>query len=560
MNIVGKSTFHLASKERTDHAAQKVFAKTPPSTLQTSKETWLLIGFFGILKFCIHLTGISKYGLHADELYYISLSEQFAWGFLDISPFVTWMAKIGSALFGTSITAWRIIPCIFAAATVTLTGLMAHYLGAKKLGITIACSAIICSPAFLATSYLLQPVVFDEFFWALLAFSVLRFLQTQKTGFLHLAAFTLGFGMLNKYTIVMYLVAIVLAWIIIYNRRLKLDWKKLISPGLLLIVIIAPNVLWQWFYGFPIFGYLKLVGNKAFSLDIADYLFQLFFFHGAGVAVWTAGFLFLIMKKNENRFNLVWPVTLVILIILLALLKGKLYYGLGMFPILFAAGGCCWEMIFKSHVVPKYIFVCTIYLFGLACLPLVIPVFPIYICREYIKKMVAYTSFSRPMVWEDGSNGTIPQFFADMTGWKTLSVKISTIQHKNQHGKPMVVLTDNYAIAGALKYYATFSTPQVISPNNSFMLESPGNLPTGTILYLSKDAKVAVDKLAQHVLLSEELQMENSHLRGVNIYVLSGANETFRKKYINDRRKFFNPIESFNLARAKNKLNWIRLF
>ncbi|MFD2288418.1 hypothetical protein GJU39_03965 [Pedobacter petrophilus] len=552
MDIVSRSTFHPASKERTYQPVQKVFTNTSSPTLKTGKETWLLLVFFGILKFCIHLTGISKYGLHADELYYISLSERFAWGFLDISPFVTWMAKIASALFGTSITAWRIIPCIFAATTVTLTGLMAHYLGAKKLGITIACSAIICSPAFLATSYLLQPVVFDEFFWALLAFSALRFQQTQKPGFIYLAAFTLGFGMLNKYTIVMYLAAIVLAWLIIYNRQLKLGWKKLIGPGLLLILIIVPNVLWQWFYGFPIFSYLKLVGNKAFSLDIADYLFQLFFFHGAGVAVWTAGFLFLIMKKTGNRFNLVWPVTLIILVILLALLKGKLYYGLGMFPILFAAGGCCWEMMLKSRVLTKYFFVGTIYLFGLICLPLVIPIFPIYICREYIKKMVAYTSFSRPMVWEDGSSGTIPQFFADMTGWKTLSNKISTIQHKNQHGKPIVVLTDNYAIAGALKYYATFSTPQIISANNSFMLESPGNLPTGTIVYLSKDAKVAVDKLAQHVLLSEELQMENSHLKGVNIYILSGANETFRKKYVDDRRKFFNPIESISFAiRAK---------
>ena len=224
-----------------------------------------------------------------------------------------------------------------------------------------------------------------------------------------------------------------------------------------------------------------------------------------------------------------------------------------MFPILFAAGGCCWEMMFKSRVLPKYVFVGTIYLFGLLCLPLVIPVFPIYICRSYIKKMVAYTSFSRPMVWEDGSSGTIPQFFADMTGWKMLSDKISTVQRNNLNSKPMVLLTDNYAIAGALKFYATFSSLQVISANNSFMLESPASLPSGTILYLSKDTREVVSKLARHVLFSEELQLENSHLKGVNIYILSGVNETFRKKYINDRRKFFSPIEGISLATMSKK-------
>lgn len=555
MEIVSDSPFNVTNRRKTGQDEAANLVKKTESSLYLSREIWLLIGFFGLLKFAIHLTGIANYGLHADELYYISLSEHFAWGFLDISPFVTWMAKIASALFGSSVIAWRIIPCIFAAATVMLTGLMAHYLGAKKLGITIACSAIICSPAFLATSYLLQPVVFDEFFWALLAFSILRFQQTQQSAYLYLTALTMGLGMLNKYTIVLYLAAIVFGWIIISYKSLSVQFRQLIGPLFLFILLIAPNVIWQWAYGFPIFGYLKLVGTHAFSIDVADYLFQLFFFHGAGVSVWTAGFLFLIMKKDGNKFNFIWPIALVLIVILLAFLKGKLYYGLGMFPVLFAAGGCCWEMIFKSRNLPKFIFVATIYLFGLLCLPLVIPVLPVYICREYIKKMIDYTAFTRPMVWEDGTSGTIPQFFADMSGWQSLSGDINAISVENGSGKPTAILTDSYAIAGALKYYAKVSTPQVISPNNSFMLQSPVRLPSGTMLYLSKDNKAQVDKLAQHVLLYKQLNLENSHLKGVNIYILSGANEAFRTKYKNERKEFFAEEELILETKlTKNKL------
>ena len=540
MDILSRNYFNVSNPEKLDEATNITLSKLIKSEFKLDRSIWLLLAFFGLLKFSIHLSGISNYGLHADELYYISLSEKFAWGFLDISPFVTWIAKASSTLFGSSIIAWRIIPCIFASATVMLTGLMAHYLGGKKLGITIACSAIICSPAFLATSYLLQPVVFDEFFWALLAFSILRYQQTQKRLFLYITALTLGFGMLNKYTISMYLAAILMGYFIVYTKNIKFNWRKLPGPLLLFILVIIPNLVWQWAYGFPIFGYLKLVGTQAFSFDVLDYVFQLFFFHGAGVAVWTAGFLFLLMNKNGSKFNLVWPITLVIIVILLAFLKGKLYYGLGMFPILFAAGGCCWEMILSSKKRPKFIFVATIYLFGLLCMPLVIPILPISICRQYIKKMVSYTAFSRPLVWEDGTSGTIPQFFADMSGWESLSGDINKVSGRNQNRKPIAVLTNSYAIAGALKYYSKLLAPQVISANNSFMLESPDNLPSGTILYLSRDAKEMVAKMARHTSLYKQLKLENSHLRGINIYILSDVNDVFRKKYTQDRRQFFH--------------------
>lgn len=532
-----------ATFEKTAQVAKASATKTLKSTLSLDRSTCLLIAFFGLLKFCIHLTGISNYGLHADELYYISLSEHFAWGFLDISPFVTWMAKVSSTLFGTSVMAWRIIPCLFSALTVMLTGLMAHHLGGRKLGITIACSAIICSPAFLATSYLLQPAVFDEFFWALLALSALRFQQTQKPIFLYLTAFALGSGMLNKYTIAMYLAAIIAGWFITCKGPLKLSWRNLAGSFLLFFLLIAPNLIWQWAYGFPVFGYLNLVGSKALSIDISDYLFQLFFFHGAGVAVWTAGFCFLLMKQTRHQLQLTWPITFIILVISLALLKGKLYYGLGMFPILFAAGGCCWEMLFRTRIFSKYLFVASLYLFGLLSLPLVIPVLPVNVCRNYIKKMVAYTTFSRPLVWEDGTSGSIPQFFADMSGWEALSCEIDRASLKNMSQKPVAILTNSYAIAGALKYYSKFLSPRVISPNNSFMLESPGSLPSGTMLYLSRDRQELVVKMARKVLLYKHLKMENSHLKDINIYILSDVNELFRKKYASDRKQFFHPLD-----------------
>lgn len=521
-------------------ACNKNFNSTP-----VPNHIFRLLLFFGLLKVVIHLFALSGYGLHADELYYISLGKHFEWGFLDISPFVSWMASLSSMLFEESTSSWRFIPVLFSAFTVMITGLLAYFMGAKKLGVSIACISIICSPAYLATSYLLQPVVFDEFFWTISALMMFRFSQTSKSKYLYLLAVVAGIGLLNKYTILFYFISIGIGILIAYKGQQKINWRKIIGPLLVFIIILWPNLLWQYKHHFPIFGYSRLVGKNAFSIDVPDYLFQLIFFHGASVAVWTAGFFYLLLVKSKNKSWRMWPVSMLIVLLILMLLKGKLYYGLGVFPLFFAAGGRCWEIMLQFQPIYKKVwFIFMITLIGLLSLPLVIPVFSIEVCRTYARNMVAWTGFSRPMVWEDGSTGTIPQFFADMAGWEAATQKVENVanQIKAKKGKKYV-LTDNYAIAGALKLYGQAQPSKIISVGNSFILESPSNVLGATVIYLSKDALPKVRKLASRVTFYEELKVENSHLNGIKIYILYEVNEQFNDQYKNTRKRFYSRVE-----------------
>ncbi|RNL55782.1 ArnT family glycosyltransferase [Pedobacter jejuensis] len=512
-----------------------------------------LIFSFGILKLLIHLIALNAYGLHADELYYIELSKDFAWGFLDISPFVTWIGKLSSILFGSSIMSWRIFPCLFSALTVMLTGYIAKYLGGGKLAVIIACSAIICSPSFLATSYLLQPVVFDEFFWTLLAFAVIAFQKTKKESFLYLASAAFAFGMLNKYTILIYVVSLGFASLLLNPTSFFPAFKKFLKPGLLFLLIVAPNIIWQWLHGFPIFHYSTIVGKGSFSFEPGDYLFQLFFFHGASVAVWSAGFVFLLFYQKKRDPLLIWPISFLVVIVVLAVLKGKLYYGLGIFPLFFAAGGYCWAILIGKFKLNRQIaFVATLYLFALFSLPVVIPVLSIAKCKRYLSDVVSLTGFSRPLVWEDGTQGSIPQFFADMCGWEMLAKKVN-LAADIKHAENTIVLTDNYAIAGGLKYYGGSKMPKVISVNNSFLLNSPEKLKSESIIYLSKEQPNQVINLAKHVQLMEILKIENSHLNGIKIYKLSGLTDVIKRKYIQDRYSFYPNLENVNQQEIYNK-------
>ncbi|MFC4211267.1 ArnT family glycosyltransferase [Pedobacter lithocola] len=515
----------------------------------------LLIFAFGFLKLLIHLIALNAYGLHADELYYIELSKDFAWGFLDISPFVTWIGKLSSILFGSSVISWRIFPCLFSAFTVILTGYIAKNLGGGKLAVVIACSAIICSPSFLATSYLLQPVVFDEFFWTLLAFAIIAFQKTKKESFLYLASAALAFGMLNKYTILIYAVSLGCAALLLNPSSFQAAFKRFLKPALLFLLILAPNIIWQWLHSFPIFHYSTIVGKGSFSFEPGDYLFQLFFFHGASVAVWSAGFVFLLFYQKKRDPLLIWPISFLFVILILAVLKGKLYYGLGIFPLFFAAGGYCWAILIdKLKLTRQIAFVATLYVFAIISLPVVIPVLSISKCKKYLSDVVSITGFSRPLIWEDGTQGTIPQFFADMCGWELLAKKVN-LAADHEHNLGSIVLTDNYAIAGGLKYYGGKEMPKVISVHNSFLLNSPEELKSESIIYLSKEQPNKVQNLAKNVKLLEILKIENSHLNGIHIYKFSGLTQEMKQKYIQDRYSFYPNLEKENKKRVYIKGN-----
>ncbi|WP_316795390.1 ArnT family glycosyltransferase [Pedobacter agri] len=520
------------------------------ATAQTYQIKFPALNFiifaFGILKLLIHFFTINNYGLHADELYYIELSDSFNWGFLDISPFVTWIAKVSEYTFGNSVAAFRILPCIFSAGTVMLTGWITQLMGGNRLAVIIACSAIICSPSFLATSYLLQPAVFDEFFWTLLTFSIIAYKKTKKITYIYLCAIAFGFGMLNKYSIIILLAAFLISEVFVDRKFLTQAFKKLAGPTILFFLIILPNLIWQWAYGFPIINYTMMVGKGAFKLDIFDYLFQLFFFHGASVAIWTAGLLFLLFNHQRPPKQEAWSISFVMIIILLALLDGKLYYGLGIFPVLFAAGGCCWALVLeKFKNFSSIFFVGMLYAFGLMSLPIVIPILSTSNCRLYVSNMIKLTGFTRPLRYQDGKQGEIPQFFSDMLEWEKMTNKVNRAANlttiKDTGG--ICILTDNYAIAGALKYYGGVNMPKVISVHNSFLLQSPQNLHIQNIIYLSKEPLSRVRNLAKEVFLLETIKMENSHLNGISIYRLTFPSAIMKKKYTNDRRSFYANLK-----------------
>lgn len=507
--------------------------------IKIPKKLLSLLIFFGGLKILIHIIANSNYGLHADELYYISLSKHLQWGYLDNSPFIAFITKISSFLFGESTFAYRIFPTLFSVLTVFVTGLMAYRLGGKSTAIAITCLAMIFSPAYLATSYFLQPIVFEQFFWTLIAFLLLMFLQTSKTSFLYGLAATAAVGFLNKYTIILFLFSLLVG--LVFSKRLQqFKWKALLVSSGIFLIIIFPNILWQAQHGFPIFNYLGIVKSETHFIGFGEYIFQFTFFHAAGVAVWLTGFLFLFLSKNYQKYTFFSIAFIVVLCVLLAL-KGKIYYGLGAFPVLFAAGGVCWEtMLNRISKFYKIAFYLILIAPSLVALPIVVPILPFNLTHKYLALMTKYTNIYQPLQWEDGKIHSLPQIYADMLGWQELAAKVEKTFAKlpGEQQKNTVILTDKYFVAGALHHYLKSGGQKVISPNNSFALWSPAKLNAKKVVYISLRADSDVAKYAKHIISVDSLNYPYSRINGAHIYLLDHPSVLFKDLYKDERERF----------------------
>ena len=84
-----------------------------------------------------------------------------------------------------SVFAARIFTTLAGGLIVLLTGQLTAELGGKMFAISLACLAIIFSPAFAASDYLFQPVVFDQLWWVLAAWLLVKYNNTSSVKYLY---------------------------------------------------------------------------------------------------------------------------------------------------------------------------------------------------------------------------------------------------------------------------------------------------------------------------------------------------------------------------------------
>lgn len=508
------------------------------------KKEYKFLYLFALIKFILpFILQNSYYQPQRDEFLYLAEAHHLAWGYMEVPPLLSVFAWFTN-LFGTSMFWLKFWPSLFGALTYLVAGRIILSFRGKVFALFLGLLPFIFG-AYLRVHFLFQPNFLEIFFWTMIAFSVLRFIQTQKNIYLYLFGISAGLGMLSKYSVAFFIISILIALLITKNRKIFLK-KHLYVASLIGFLIFLPNLLWQIRYGFPVIEHMhELHQFQLQYVSPVGFLVDQLLMNLPVVFIWIAGLYFVVFKEQGTYRVFAWAYLLVILILLY--FQGKNYYSLGVYPVLFAFGAIHVERFAVKHSkVWKFVFIVIPFALGIPLIPLYLPVYkPEKLAAYYKAKHIEKTGFLK---WEDLKDHPLPQDFGDMLGWKEMTEKTakaySTLSEEEK--KNTFIFADNYGQAGAINYYGKkYHLPTVYSDNASFLYWLPDSVHIDNLLLITDDQHEMEHpfiKDFQSAAVYDSITNPYAREHGSLIIIMKGANQKidpmFKEKIKKDKMRF----------------------
>jgi hypothetical protein len=424
-----------------------------------------LLCFFILLKFALHyFLHNGEYDLHRDEYLHLDQAEHLAWGYTSVPPFTSWISWLIMVL-GNSVFWVKFFPILFGVLTLVMVWKTVETLGGGLFALSMSAVAITFSVV-LRLNILYQPNSADVLFWTLFYFAFIKYLKTDNSRWLIYAALAFGLGFLNKYNIFFQLLGILPAILLTDSRKIfiKPTFYVALLAGLLLI---APNLIWQYVNDFPVFTHLRALNKtQLVNVNRMDFLKeQLVFFYGSAFLIITGlvGFFRYEPLRPYRAFFWTFFFTLGIF----TFFKAKAYYAIGLYPVYLSFGSVYLESLLKKGWL-YYLRIAALALPVVALLPLIRVVFPVDSPAEIQKNGQAFKDLNL-LRWEDGKNHPLPQDFADMLGWSELAAKVDSLYEKVEDKEHTLIYCDNYGQAGAINYYSRFPEIKAVSMNADYI-------------------------------------------------------------------------------------------
>ena len=415
--------------------------------LNLSRDSLFLL-FFIALKFILQFILIHPaYDLHRDEYLHLDQARHLAWGYESVPPLTSWISYL-ILILGNDEWLVKFFPALFGAMTMLivwkLIGALKGGLFAKTLGaIAITLSVI------LRINILYQPNSFDILCWTALFAAVVAYVLYQESHWLYVAAVCFALGFLNKYNIVFLVAGLVPALLLTEQRKIFLN-KHLYLAMLLSILMIAPNLVWQYQHDFPVIRHMQALNEtQLVNINRVDFLKEQLLFFISSIYIVVAALLSFFTYQPFKKLKFL-AYSFVITLATFIFLKAKSYYAIGLYPVFFSFGCVFLEHHLQRKTLRRLRPVILI-LAVLLSLPLLKIAFPIKHPQEIIDKPDMYSKLGM-LRWEDGKEHSLPQDFADMLGWKELARKVDEAQTLLKDEENTLILCDNYDQAGALNY------------------------------------------------------------------------------------------------------------
>ncbi len=412
-----------------------------------TKKTLVLLGFI-LAKFTLQYAVVNQeYELQRDEFLHLDQAHHLAWGFISVPPVTSWISYI-ILLLGNSLFWIRFIPALFGALTIVVVWKAIEELNGNLFALVLGATCLLLS-ALLRINILFQPNSLDILCWTTFYFILIKYSRNGKPQWFYIGMATLAVGFLNKYNIVFLVVGLLPA--LILSQRDMFKDKHFYFSILLFIVLVLPNLIWQYNNDFPVYHHMnQLARTQLVNVSRWNFLKeQAYFFLGSLLVILGGLYALLVYPPFKKYQFFLW--VLVFTLSVFTYLKAKSYYAIGLYPIYIAFGAVHLESLLNSGW-RKYLQPIVLLLPILVFIPLSQLIFPNKSPNYILTHSETYKKYGL-LRWEDGKDHALPQDYADMIGWKELARKTDSIYAVLPIGEQTLILCDNYGQAGAVNYY-----------------------------------------------------------------------------------------------------------
>lgn len=450
-----------------------------------------IIFILSLVKLLIHLVANRNYGFHRDELLHLSVSEHLAWGYMEFPPFIAVVGKLAHFLFGYSLSGVRLFPTLAGVAILVLCCMIAKELGGKKNAILLAGISVLAFIPFFRNHTLFQPVAFDQLFWTLGFYFLIRYFNTKNIKFLVYLGIVSGIGLLNKYTFVVWGFGIAVG-LLFFERGKAFRNKWLYFSGIIAVVMVLPNIIWQYNHHFPLLMHLQQlkesqldeIGPYDFALEQLEMPFTLL--------ISLIGLSACFFDKELKKYKSI-GVAVLIIFFTMWILQSKAYYFFAIYPVVFALGAVKVEKLLERKPVWNYVVAAILFVPTVFFIPMATPILP-------IEKFVAYKKLQP----EKDGRIILTGDYADMFGWDEQVKLVDSLYKslpKNEKEK-CIILAENYGEAGTLKILGKdYGLPDPVCRHGSFWTWGPGKKEGEVFISVGNEEDVVYEFFEEHTLV-----------------------------------------------------------
>jgi 4-amino-4-deoxy-L-arabinose transferase-like glycosyltransferase len=424
----------------------------PPAAPASLRSDAIFLSAFASVILVVHFALGNGYGFHRDELQFLDDARHLAWGFAAYPPLTAFCGRIAIALFGISPQVLRLPAAIVNTLSLILAGLIARELGGKRVAQIVTLCAVL--PLALVFSSVLQYNTFDLLAWTLIVLSTTHLLRSGDERSWIGVGLGIGIGVLSKYSIAMPVASLIAALIVMPSQRHHLRSRWFWFGALTAAIIAAPNLIWLARHHFITIHMEQFIHARDVRHGRAKgYYSDQFKFTLFGFPLALAG---LISLLRSPRFRLL-SAFYIGPFILFAIAKGRGYYLMPAYTVLYAAGAVALERFLTAR--PESI--------RIAVRAIVITALLV----DAGLYSYAYLPMGHPgstaWNWQIKNNGDI----RDEYGWPEFVAQVAAVRDTLPAADRthLAIMAHNYGEAGALALYGPqYNLPTPISATNSF--------------------------------------------------------------------------------------------